>query len=263
MHTARSFIMSLIKSANGLFGMLCVSSIWIALVSAFGPAMLCKIDGLPIDKVACLAVFLVTFAVYSFDKVSGSKEDLLNTPGRAILAKYPIKQLAALTYVIAILVVAITDIWKLPCLLIYGLAGLIYTARIRGVRLKDIPGVKNLIVAGSTAIAYVYMISGAWWLYALIFLLMFIDTVLFDLRDIIGDTAEGVKTLPVVLGRAPTMMMLSAIDLIIYTLSPVVAIFGAFLILYFRKERHSLSYDLLVDAWMMWVVLSLYLLERL
>ena len=225
--------------------------------------MLCKIAGMPFDPVACIVVLLTTFAVYSFDKVSGSIEDLLNTPDRAVLAKYPIKQLAAMSYLAAILVVALTDIWRIPGVLVIGLVGLVYTARIGGIRPKDIPGVKNLIVAISTAICYVDMINGALWLYALTFLLIFIDTVLFDLRDIKGDTAEGVRTLPVVLGRTRTLVILSAIDLIVYWLSPVVAMFGAIWILYFRKERPSLQYDLFVDAWMLWVLLLDELLDLL
>jgi len=64
-----------------------------------------------------------------------------------------------------------------------------------------------------------------------------------------------------VLGRAPTMLILAAVDLLIFVLSPIVAIFGALLLLYFRKERDIFCYDFLVDAWMMWVALALWLLE--
>jgi 4-hydroxybenzoate polyprenyltransferase len=254
-------LMNAIKSIYMVFGNLCISSFWIAFVSAFGPVMLCKIAKLPLSPVASLIVFLVTFGVYAFDKVSGSKEDLQNNPRRANLAKYPIKQLAALSYGAAILIVAITDIWKLPCVLIVGLAGLLYTVKIWGVRPKDVLGIKNLLVASSTAICYAGLVSHKLWLYELTFLLIFIDTTIFDLRDMIGDRAAGVRTLPVVLGRAPTMLILAAVDLLIYVLSPIVSIIGAFLLLYFRKERDILCYDFLVDAWMMWVVLALWLFQ--
>jgi 4-hydroxybenzoate polyprenyltransferase len=254
--------MNLIQSANRLFSFFCVSSVWISLVSAFAPVLLCKIGGLPLDPVACLAVFLTTFAVYSFDKVSGSKEDLLNTLERAILAKYPIKKLAALSYLLAIILIAATDVWRLPSVLVFGLSGLLYTARISGVRPKDVPGAKNLIVAGSTAVCYVGLIGGSWALYVLAFLVIFIDTVLFDMRDIIGDRAAGVRTLPVIIGRVYTQMILILANIIVYAFSPVAALYGVFLIAYFRRERHSLRYDLLVDAWMMWTVFMLLIMER-
>lgn len=229
-------------------------------MSAFGPALLSSVGRLPFNPVASLVVFLTTFAIYSVDKVSGSKEDLLNIPERAALAKYPIKQLSALSYMAAILLVALTDFWKLPSVLFIGLAGIIYTVRIRGTRPKDITCVKNLIVASSIAICYADQIEGPIQLYVLAFLVIFVDTVLFDLRDIIGDSAMGVRTLPVVFGRGPILVLLFVIDIIIYTLSPSISIYGAFLIIYFRKERSSLHYDLLIDAWMMWVLVLLYFL---
>jgi 4-hydroxybenzoate polyprenyltransferase len=224
--------------------------------------MLCLVGGLDYDPMTSLILFLITFAAYAADKVSGSKEDLLNNPRRAVLAKYHVKLLAWASYGIALVITAFWwDKSMLPYVIVPGVAELIYTARIKGVRPKDLFGMKTLIVASSTAFCRAGLVGGAAWLYVLVFLMMVIDTVLFDIRDVKGDASEGVMTLPVVLGRYPTLAILAISDIILFMLSPIVAILGAFFIFYYRKDRHSLSYDLLVDAWALWVTGILILLQ--
>lgn len=247
------------RNARNLFSFLSVSSLWISFVSAFQPALLQYASSQAITPEYMVVALLVTFAVYAADKVSGSVEDLINTPERAWLAHYPVKQLATVTYVLAILIVAAIDIWKLPFPLAFGVAGWIYARRIGKFRVKDIPGAKTVVVAGATSICFAGLVGGPWWLYALEFLLIGIDTILFDLRDLRGDALNGVRTLPVLLGRSKTLVLLAGMDALLACLYWPAAAYGAFLIYYFRKERDSLSYDQLVDGWSMWVLAALYL----
>jgi len=243
---------------------LSTSSLWIAICSFFRPACLALILGVPFDWRCGLAVALATFGVYLIDKVSDSAEDLLNTPGRAWLAKYrrEAKILAIGSYAASLILTgALIDIWKVPYLLVFGSAGVIYTRNIHGFRPKDLPGAKTVIVAGASAICYAGMISGPIEAYVLAFLTIAIDTIIFDLRDIIGDRAAGVRTLPVLVGRNGVLLLLIVLDIITIAMSPAIATYGAFLIWFFRKERDSLCYDYLVDAWMMWVYLGLQLLQ--
>lgn len=237
------------------FNFLRTSSLWIAFASAFGPILLCQLFALPLEWWQPVAVGLATWAVYSLDKVSGSLEDLLNTPERAWLANWPIKKLAMIAYFAAIILVAAFDIWRLPAILSFGFAGYIYTKKVRGYRLKDLPGAKNLIVALATAICYAGLLAAPLAAYILIFLLIYLDTVLFDMRDLAGDAASDVKTLPVLLGTSRTLEILAVIDIAIFALSPTVGILGAIFIYYFGKERPNWQYDLLVDGWMLWAFL--------
>lgn len=238
-----------------IFRLLSISSIWIALSAALGPAIICKIYGLPYDPMASAIVFLVTWAVYAIDKVSGSREDLLNDPDRAMLARHPIKLLAIIAYVVAIGLVTIYRPIAIYAVLAPGIAGALYTARICGVRPKDIPLAKNLIVAASTAFCYGWLTGGG---YMLIFLLMLAGTIFSDLRDVRGDRANNVRTLPVLLGPSRTLMVLAAIDIPIVFLSPVIAAMIGIFILYFSMQRPNLSYDLLIDGWMIWAYMLLY-----
>jgi 4-hydroxybenzoate polyprenyltransferase len=242
-----------------IFNFLSVSALWIAFVAIFRPALLCTVGGFPMVWNAGIATFFATWGVYAWDRASDSKEDLLNNPDRAILARYPIKSLAIISYVAAICFVALWDIWRLPSILIFGLAGATYTMRIRGVRPKDLPGGKNLIVAGASAICYAGLVGGTWQSYALAFLVIFIDTVIFDLRDIKGDALEGIRTIPVMLGWSRTLLIMSVVNVALFMLSPTVAVLGLAWLIYFAKERPILQYDFLVDGWMLWAWLLLKL----
>jgi 4-hydroxybenzoate polyprenyltransferase len=227
-------------------------------MSVFWIVLLSQLAGQPYDPTASIILGLVTWAVYAADHAGGSAEDLMNNPGRAWLAKYPVKKLAAPAYLLAIIIVAWWDASKLPCVLVVGLAGAAYTTRIRGIRPKDILGMKTLIVASSTAICRAGLVGGAWWLYVLVLLVMVIDTILCDMRDIKGDTVNGVRTIPVILGRSRTLMLLAIIDIFIFTLSPILAAIGLCLIIYFGKERPSLAYDFLVDGWILWGAILIF-----
>lgn len=233
-----------------------------AVCISFEPVCLAHVAQMPVDIPTQVAVALTAFAIYAADKVSGSREDLLNSPNRAWLAKYPIKAISAISYCTAIIIIALSDISKLIYILVPGIAGAIYTIRIGKFRPKDVPGVKTIIVATSTALCYGGLLSGPLWLYGLAWSVNVIDTTLSDIRDIVGDRIAGVHTLPVVLGGPKTLGILTGLDMAIAYLSPQIAIYGLFLIIYFRKERYSLSYDLFVDGWLMWVYLALLILER-
>ncbi len=247
---------------QSIFSLLVVSSIWISFIGALCPVLVCLVYDLPINPLHSLIAFLCTFAVYSRDKVSGSKEDLLNTPERAILAHYPVKQLAMLAYGLAILLAIATNWHKLPSVLVFGAAGWLYVLSVRGVRPKDIPGIKNLIVAGACTICYAGLPGAG---YSLIFLIILINTILFDFRDIRGDAAAGVRTLPVLLGSSRTLFLLFLLDGILALISLPIADYGGLMLAYFRKPRPNLAYDYLVDGWILVSVVLIYLsnLERL
>jgi 4-hydroxybenzoate polyprenyltransferase len=113
-------------------------------------------------------------------------------------------------------------------------------------RLKDIPGLKAPYVAATCTVCFAGLVGAG---YSLIFLLILINTVLFDIRDLVGDRAAGVQTIPVMLGASRTIWLLAGLDLVLAAVHLPSALIGAVLIWYFRQSRSSLQYDLLVDGW--------------
>ena len=235
-------------------------SIWVSLAAAACPLLCGAVYDLPVAPWKPVVAFLCAFFVYSIDKVSGSKEDLLNTPERAILANYPISQLAILAYVAAFLITFAMDWTKWYCVAIFGLAGWLYAIKWpsnnRQIRLKDIPGLKAPYVAATCTICFAGLAGAG---YSLIFGLILINTILFDIRDLVGDVANGVRTVPAMFGASRTIWLLAALDGLLFLISPVTALVGAALLAYFRHQRQSLQYDLLVDGWPIISLILIYL----
>ena len=245
-----------------ILNLVVISSVWISFVASCCPLLVGVVYYIPLPPYAPVVAFLCAFFVYSWDKVSGSTEDLLNTPGRAVLATYPIKELALLAYLAASAVILAADRTKWYCVAVFGAAGWVYTLRIGSRRPKDIPGLKNLIVAGACTVCFAGLAGAG---FCLIFFLILINTIIFDIRDVIGDAAAGVRTVPVLIGVSRTVWILAILDLPLIYLDPIAGLIGAGLIFYFRHQRPSLLYDYLVDGW---VIISLVLnyltdLERL
>jgi 4-hydroxybenzoate polyprenyltransferase len=92
-----------------------------------------------------------------------------------------------------------------------------------GFRLKDLPYLKSLLAPATIAIVLVpwpALESGnvpgqkEWLIFSWIFLILTINALIFDYRDIVGDRLNGTKTIPAWLGHRRTrglLMLLSAV----------------------------------------------------
>jgi len=231
------------------------------------------------------ASFLVTFSIYNLNKITDKEEDKINSPDRITFIKnrdHLLVALSVIAYAIALIIGILSgEILAIIVLLIPLWVAILYSIRIApGLpRLKDIFVAKSLAVAisltSSTALlAYIYFKNPyiiLFWVYFL-FIKLFINTVLFDVRDVSGDKRVGIKTIPAVLGVKKTKNLLlslnsllipwigislyfnlftSAIPLLIFCI-----FYGYWYIIHFcNSERNlSFSYDLLVDG--EWMILS-------
>lgn len=87
----------------------------------------------------------------------------------------------------------------------------------------------------------------------------FVNTVLYDARDVKGDKESGVRTIPVLLGSKMTLIILLAInstlwpwllfiDISLRLFSAILIVYGYAYILYFRERRNPSALDLFVDG---------------
>jgi 4-hydroxybenzoate polyprenyltransferase len=136
---------------------------------------------------------------------------------------------ALAAYVLALLIAGTYGIAAV-CVTAFPLvAGVLYSVPLlprrifRYRRLKEYLGIKNLIVAIAWAVLPTLLpISSAGTnptavtlaVGAFFFSLAFINSVIFDMRDIEGDTASGVMTIPVRLGVRRTKILLSGMNLV-------------------------------------------------
>ncbi len=200
-----------------------------------------------------IITFLATFSTYGLNKLTDFKEDLINAPERAKAIKkieLIFKISVALSFFLSLVLGFFESILTLPILLFPLLLGILYSVRLSGKipRLKDITGVKNLTIAlswavGSTFLPLIYLSNKNNVLIILIFYFFFlksyINSIIFDVRDIEGDRMSGVRTIPVSLGRDKTKILLLILN---STLLLWLLVFRDYFMKYFYVLFFSIAY---------------------
>ena len=239
---------------------------------------------------AIIITFLITFSTYGLNKLTDLNEDTINLPERANTIKVLgqlFKYSVIFSYMLSIFLGFLVDISTLPVLFFPLILGTLYSLRLsRNVpRLKDIAGVKNITIAltwsvGSTFLPLVYLsetkIMQITLIFYLFFLKSYINSILFDVRDIKGDSDNGIRTIPVYLGIKKTRTFLLFLNTTFipwlltsyfqgffskyYSLLFFSVIYGYGYILHFCREGKKIgkSLDLLVDG--EWIPIAFFAL---
>ncbi len=223
------------------------------------------------------ATFFIVFTVYGLNKLTDLREDGINNPERVryvIRLEKVLKYGVMISLVLALILGALSGIRAVLVLIFPMVAGVLYSIRLLPgrPRLKDVTGVKNLIIASTWAngTAFLPYITTGGMLSLKVFLVYYffftksmINTMLFDVRDIEGDRINGVKTIPVTLGLEKSRILLLLLNSTLIPWFIVSYHFGYFLdytpvllfailngyayILYFSGTAHRLGK--LLDLW--------------
>ena len=184
------------------------------------------IYGVEVRPVIFLISFLATFSVYNMNRATDKAEDSINRPDAAIKGShfYLVLSLTALLLCLALSVsVGVKTISVLAVPLIASIA---YSVKLRPSfpRLKDIIGVKSIVVAFSWGFTGTFLPCTVYTInftekilvFVYVFIQIFVNTVLCDVRDINGDRATGIKTLPIVLGLDRVKSLLLAVNSLLF-----------------------------------------------
>ena len=189
-----------------------------------------------------------TQAIYSLDRVAELDADALTHPERALFSRRHARWIrgAALgAYALALglagrrgmACVAVT-LLPLLALLLYSFPVLprAVARRVGFSRIKEVFVLKNLWVAGTLSVTPVLLAAvshaGAREVVPLVALGLFllgrwwVNVTLFDVRDEVGDGAQGLRTVPVVLGRARTVRLLQGVNVLLAVLVLAVPLLG-------------------------------------
>lgn len=245
--------------------------------------------GSQINFVLLVAAFLSVFAIYNLNKVTDITEDTVNKPEVTDKSKskyYVVASVVALT--LGITLGASVSFLVLTILLSPLIIGILYSIKIPHIlpKLKEITGVKNLLVAFSWSISGVFLplfshlsnIENILVVFAYLFIMVFVNTVVFDSLDVKGDVVAGIKTIPVALGNRKTKLLLLSLNntlcvgLIIcgfnglfLNFMPTLlfgVLYGNFIILYFLKHRsRRLRAELIVDG--QWIPILAFMVINL
>lgn len=274
---------------RGLLSFLSVSSLFIGGTGFFKAYISYLLLGIDPSISVCFAIFLVSFSVYTLDKIADMDKDAAHMPARTGFLKGRKKLAIAystIAYLLSIIIVFIGWPISSSILLIPMAANMMYGTRlIPGIpRLKDIPVMKNAIVALSWAMVTIlipatyqsqlqsglfsYLVFAAFYF---MFIKTFIDTVLYDMRDEAGDRINNVLTIPVLIGSRNTTKVLLLLNSTLIFILPwfeglsrllvlALVIYGFAYILYFNEHRDPLALDLCVEGeWMLATLLLISL----
>ncbi len=163
-----------------------------------------------------LAAILIVYATYTLDRAIKTKEDEINRQEETNANKNLVLFLVCSFFLIAVLVLIKHRVF--PLIAFFPLTmGFLYSKGIKIgkilLKLKGGMGAKNFVVAftwAATTSAFVYPAESLQLLLIFIFFFIksFINTVIFDCKDIEGDSSAGLITLPVHFGEAKTRAIL-------------------------------------------------------
>ncbi|MFL5359061.1 UbiA family prenyltransferase [Archangium sp.] len=272
-----------LASVRALLVLLARGNLMMALSMAASTWLVQVFAGLPSEPLAPLLAFLVIYAIYSLDRVTELDADGLTHPERARFSqRYArwIRHSALAAQALALGLAATRGAWSVAVTLMPLAALLVYSfpvlprflARRVGVsRLKEVFLLKNLWVAGTltatSTLLPVVLHGGVPHGPSLLALAAFLlgrwalNVILFDVRDETGDGANGLRTVPVVLGRAKTLRRLHVLNGLLVLLTVAVPLLGwarpAFVLLgvscvyaaaYLRRAESSEDIHFLCDV---------------
>jgi 4-hydroxybenzoate polyprenyltransferase len=173
--------------------------------------------GLSMNIPVYIAGSLIIYATYTLDRAFDSKEDAIN---RAELYGSDRKTgfiAVIVTFLIGLSIFASEGIWLAP--FFPFIVGYFYTNGIRigsfTLKLKGGAGIKNIVTGitwGGTIALIVSRWSSGIGIFCVIFLFFglktFVTSCVNDFKDIEGDTAAGIRTLPACLGEETTKIVL-------------------------------------------------------
>lgn len=180
--------------------------------------------------VAPLVGALMAFAVYNGNNLADLDEDAVNRPECAALTVRWKREIAAAAAIAGAGALALAAVHggvaalAVVCvpLIACGLYSLPLVPGTRAKRLKDVFGVNTALVAVAWALPLTYLpvvlggpvpLSHTVPVCVLLFLRTFISVEVFNVRDVAGDRASGVATLPTRLGVPATQHVLLVLDM--------------------------------------------------
>lgn len=168
--------------------------------------------GLTIPLTHLVVAGLVTYAAYAFDRGVENKED--EKRGEVF------KKIMIGTAVVALIISF--ALFPNPLLLLPFIIAYLYTRGIGGYRLKGGKGVKNAIVAftfslGTIIFVWVFSLP-ALIVYFFFFCKSFVNTIIYDVRDLEKDREAGIHTIPALLSTQKLKALLFGVTVVAHLL---------------------------------------------
>jgi 4-hydroxybenzoate polyprenyltransferase len=217
-----SFSSVALSGLSSVLELLTSTSIFLALNASIVAAFSSMLYGLEVKPTILLIAFLATFSVYNMNRATDVSEDSINRPraaSRSILFYLVPSMIASAS---CLMLSASVGAQALTVIITSFTASILYSFKLSPStpRLKEILGLKSVLVAfswgftGALLPASCQAVDAAKIVLAFtyIFIQILVNTILCDIRDIDGDRASGVNTLPIALGLGATRKLLFTVN---------------------------------------------------
>lgn len=178
------------------------------------------------NLLAYIAGGLVIYTVYTLDRALECKEDAVNRCELTGSKKEVGILVSVSTFCIGASILFIENLFVVPFLPL--IIGCLYSKGVKimgfNMKLKGGFGVKNLVVALTWGVFIAGIttstdagIASLFFVFLFFSIKVFINSVIYDFKDVKGDSLAGIRTLPVQIGEKNTIGFLSVLHLILHT----------------------------------------------
>lgn len=215
-----------LKGLSSLFELVTSTSIFIALNASIVAAFSSLLYGVEVKPIILLIAFLATFSVYNMNRATDRAEDSINRPraaSRNILFFLVSSMIASAS---CLLLSASVGAQALSVIVTSLIVSIFYSVKLSPStpRLKEIVGLKSVLVAFSwgftgallPASSQAVDVTKIVMAFTYVFIQILVNTILCDVRDMDGDRASGVKTLPIALGLSATRKLLFIVNTFLF-----------------------------------------------
>lgn len=182
--------------------------------------------GIWVGILPLIIAYTAILIVYSFDYHRSASKDMMTNRGRAayfqgMSGTFSYRMLAY-SAILAISLAAYANLRLIAVILAVAILGVAYSIFFKKVT-RHIPGFKNVYTSGIWVAGTVLGVMACCPVplnetVLLIAFFMFLrslgNVIFFDLKDILTDGAEGLKTIPVLLGRKDTFILLGVLNVV-------------------------------------------------
>lgn len=184
------------------------------------------LTGIEPDILLYPAAGLIIYSTYTLDRVLESREDDINNAVFGNARRDIGIRVCVITFIAGAGIFIIKNAYLAP--FIPFIIGFLYSRGIRiknkRIRLKGSLGGKNLVIGLTWGGTIAFMILQAaqspiavLTVFLFFFVKLFVNSVIYDIKDVRGDTYAGIRTLPVVLGEIPTRLILAVLCIAVHT----------------------------------------------
>jgi len=211
-----------LRGLSCLLELLTSTSMFLALNASIVAAFSSLLYGLKVEPRILFIAFLATFSVYNMNRATDRSEDSINRPQAASRNTLFFLVPSLIASALCLLLSASVGAQALTVVVASFVASILYSFKLSPSvpRLKEMLGLKSILVAFSWGFTGALLPAGGHAVdsskivlaFTYIFIQILVNTVLCDVRDMDGDMASGVDTLPISLGLAATRILLLTVN---------------------------------------------------